>query len=151
MGLRLPPANAAPEMLDYAPLSGSTSARSFRFPRLCSPVHGICHQPGRIARPAFAAHDGYLKARDFGCYIDDFLHRITLAVTEIEAITIAALHQLLQNQQMRSAQIFHMDVIADAGAVRRVVIRSEKSDGIAPLCRGLQHQRNQMRLRLVAL
>ena len=52
---------------------------------------------------------------------------------------------------MRLAQIGHMDVVADTGTVRGVVVGTEHGDVRPKAGGGLQHQRNQMGLRLVAL
>src|SRR5262249_25160750 len=54
-------------------------------------------------------------------------------------------------QQMRLGQVIDVYVIADAGAVRRRVVGAEDFDGRALAHRGLNHQRDQVRLGVVVL
>ena len=52
---------------------------------------------------------------------------------------------------MGAAQVVHMNVIANAGPIRRRIIGAEHGDGLASTERRLQHERNQMRFGIVVL
>ena len=59
--------------------------------------------------------------------------------------------ELLQRQQVRLGQVVDVDVVADAGAVRRRVVGAEDLD-VRPLPeRHLEDERDQVRLRVVVL
>ena len=70
---------------------------------------------------------------------------MALSRTEIEGAGIL----IFQRQKMGLRQIENMDVVADTGAVRRVVIRSEDADFRAFTFSGLHDERNQMCFRMV--
>src|SRR5207244_6178997 len=57
--------------------------------------------------------------------------------------------QTLQRRQMGSRQIVHVDVIADAGAVRRGVVRAEDFNRGAPAENRLKDKGNEVRFRIV--
>ena len=57
------------------------------------------------------------------------------ARADVELIGRAAAQQILDRQDVGLRQIVHVDVVADAGAVRRVVIVAENRDRLAGLRR----------------
>ena len=59
--------------------------------------------------------------------------------------------QRLQRQKMSRGQIDYVNVIADAGAVARGIIGAENGNRFSLAQRSLQHQRNQVRFRLMCL
>src|SRR3546814_4701323 len=58
-------------------------------------------------------------------------HRIAVAVAAVQAAALAALLKVLEGGKVRRRQVRHMDVVAHAGAVRRVVVVAVDGDGIA--------------------
>src|SRR5439155_2209384 len=62
-----------------------------------------------------------------------------------------AVRQRLQREQVRACEVAHVNVVADAGAVGGRVVRAEDGHLGNPAGGRLQHDRNQVRLGLVAL
>ena len=56
---------------------------------------------------------------------DDLQHRVAGAVAEYERRTRSALHQSVERQKVRLAQVEDVNVVADAGAVRGVEVAAE--------------------------
>ena len=59
--------------------------------------------------------------------------------------------QMIQRQQMRLGQVGDVDVVAHAGAVRRRIVGAEHLQRRPAAERGVDRQRDQVRLRLVIL
>ena len=79
-----------------------------------------------------------------------FLHGVAESRAHVEHIRCAAFQQVFHGSHMRFRQIADVDVVADTGAIRRRVIVAKQRHRLARLD-STQQQRNQMRLRLVAL
>ncbi len=65
---------------------------------------------------------------DGGCVLycfDDLFDRIALPVTAIEDIRPTTISQIAQRRQVSGGEIADMDVVADAGAIRGVIVNSE--------------------------
>ena len=58
---------------------------------------------------------------------------------------------MIQCQQVRLGQVRHVHVIADTGAVRRRIVGAEHQQRRPASQRGIDRQRNEMRLRIVVL
>src|ERR1035438_7920340 len=110
------------------------------------PVSGG-HQPGRVTGPARLLDRrnrlaGYLLAG-----ADDFPHRIAVAVAEV----VEAAPARGEAQEMRLRQVEDMNIIPDAGAIGRGIIRAEDL-AVRLLSEGhLQDVRDEMRLDAVML
>src|ERR1035441_4715750 len=110
------------------------------------PVRGG-HQPGRVTGPAglldgWNGLTGYLLAG-----ADDFPHRIAVAVAEV----VEAAPAWGEAEEMRLRQVEDVDVIANAGAVGRGIIRAVNF-AVRLLSEGhLEHVGDEMRLRAVML
>src|SRR5947209_3724797 len=76
---------------------------------------------------------------------DDFADRITMSVTTVEYLLRASPAQIQKRGQMRCREIGHMDVIANAGAVRRVVVRAVDLDQRPYAQRSLDRDLDEMR------
>lgn len=112
---------------------------------------GIGHQAIRIARTAWRIDyfDRALGNTDGG--VDHLLHGKPCPVPQVVGLARRTVDQGVQRQPMSFAQIHYMDVIADAGAIRGVVIAPEDGDmGPAP-GGGLQDQRDQVGFGVVPL
>ena len=83
--------------------------------------------------------------------IDDFLHAETVSITQIEHIRLTTPLKVGERQEMRLAKIPDMDIIADAGSIRGVVVASKDLDCPASSGRRLQNERDQMGFRRVPL
>lgn len=89
---------------------------------------GIGNQAGRVAFAARTVADGDFPAGDFFSRFQDFPDGKPQAGSQIEAFRGAALHQVVHRSQVGVRQVVDVDVVADAGAVRRIVIRAEDFD-----------------------
>ncbi len=112
---------------------------------------GVRDQAGRIALAAVAVGHGSLLAGHLLGGVDDLLDGKPLARAEVEPVGVAALHEIVERAQMRVREIVHVDVVADARAVRRIVIRAEDRDAGALALDGLQNDGNEVRLGIVIL
>src|SRR5215467_6147805 len=82
--------------------------------------------------------------------LDDLTHAETLPVTEVVDETVFFLERF-QDEKVGSGEVAHVNVVADAGAVRRRIVGSENGE-LRPLAEGyLERQRNQVRFRMVIL
>ena len=95
---------------------------------------------------------------DRQCLAGDPLHGLqhlqygtALAAAQIEGARLAAVAQMLQRQHVRPAQIQDMHIVADAGAVRRVVIAAVHHHLRALAECRVQRQRDQMGFRFMPL
>ena len=79
--------------------------------------------------------------------LDDLAHRVAGRRPEVVDVVPPA-DRLLQRQQVRAAEVVDVDVVAHRGAVRGRVVGAEDRDALARAGRGLQHERDQMRLRV---
>ena len=75
---------------------------------------------------------------------------ISLRIGQVERATRATGEKILKRADMRIGNIRHMDIIADAGAIRCFIVVA--IDGhCRPVTRCGKHTRDQMRLRIVCL
>ena len=92
----------------------------------------------------------YILAGDLFHRPNQFQDRVAGSCTNVELVGIPTRQQVLHCQDVRLGKIVHVDVVADAGAVRGIVIVAEDGDRLAGHhC--IEHQRNQVGLRLVLL
>src|SRR6266446_6220856 len=70
-------------------------------------------------------------------------------VSVVGAFFVAASFKVLQRSHVRIGEIVHVNVVADAGAVRSWVVRSEDLQLGSVLGGGGKRQWNQMSLRIV--
>src|SRR5262245_11297291 len=83
------------------------------------------------------------SSSDFAARLDYFSNARTAACAEV----VTTAHGFAESQNMRLSQIDDVNVIANTGSIRRIVIGSINFD-IRSFSEGhLQHSRNQMRLR----
>lgn len=109
---------------------------------------GVGKQHGRIAWPSRAVLHGHFQPRNPSSRIEHFLDRVAPADPQVVEPCIAG-PEGFHRGEMGGAKVFHMDVVADAGAVRRGVIGAKDRD-LLPLAHGgLENHGNQMRFRIV--
>src|ERR1035438_2083500 len=70
-------------------------------------------------------------------------------VPQIECATRAAGEKIFHRQHMSVSKISHMDIVADRGSVRSVVICPENFQKRKQACGGGQHARQKMGFRLM--
>jgi hypothetical protein len=105
----------------------------------------------RIAWPARADPHIDRPTRHLPGGVDDLLDAQTSADTEIvRAHGVALPIQNLQSQDVGPGEIAHMNVVADAGAVRGRVVVAIEREGRAVTGRG-QQKRYEMRFRIMSL
>ena len=125
---------------------------------------GARHQPGRVTGAPPGDPVLNVLAGDVTAGFNHVLHRAAVAGAQIEGLEpgactrTRAAHQALQRQQMRRAQIGNMHVVANAGAVRCIEVIAEHLQArLGRVAAGAQaqrleqHQRDQVRLRIMAL
>ena len=99
----------------------SSSFGIFRFPaQFANGFFGGRHQPRRVAGTARFFHRGNFFAGDFFAGRDDLPHGIAVAVAQIVKAGLAR----LQSEHVRLREVTDVDVIADARAVGRRIIRA---------------------------
>lgn len=106
-------------------------------------------EAGRVAGAALHVLHRAGLAADAFCCGNDLPHAGAYACAEVDAA--AVFPQLLYREAVRLRKILHMDVVADAGAIRRVVICAKYFDARALAGDGLEHEGNEVCLRVVAL
>ena len=116
-----------------------------RFPsEFISNPAGIGDKYRRVAGTSSFCPGRNRMAGDLPRGLDDLADRITAAVAQIIGRIASAIEQGLQRQQVRPGEVGDMDIVAQAGTVRRGVILAEYPDRF-PLARGhLEHQGNQV-------
>ncbi len=106
----------------------------------------VCHQGWQVACPARAHPDGDGVAGDLASHFDDLHHAVACAVAQVVDAAVA-IGQRFQRQDVRVCQVQHMNVIADAGSIGRIVIIAIYRNGVALAQCHLQHQRDEVRFR----
>src|SRR3989338_4114947 len=81
----------------------------------------------------------------------DLLHGIAVAVSQIEDPAFQAAKKRLERQKMRRGQVLDVNVIANAGAVRRVVVVAEDHELFVLSGDGAKDVGNDVRFGLMAL
>ena len=93
--------------------------------KLCFYFGRTCHQNGWVAAAASFFGYGKINAGYFFGSFNNFTHAEAFFAAKIVNSAFAAVYQMLKRQYMGSSQIFHMNVIAQAGSVRSRVVRAE--------------------------
>src|SRR5260370_39820715 len=102
-------------------------------------------QNSRITGTARTQFARDLAAGDAFRGIDNFQNREAAAVADVESFAGNAV-DLLERADVGIGDIEHVDVIADAGSVRRGVIRAEDVDIPQATSAGTRHPGSDMRL-----
>src|SRR5690606_25633609 len=92
--------------------------------RLADPS-GTGDERGRIAGPARRMVDRKIDAGDALDRLDDLEHRIAAPVAAVEHRALTPGSEVIEGEDMRPRQITDVDVVAQAGAIRRRIIRAE--------------------------
>src|SRR5260370_674459 len=100
-------------------------------------------QNGRVAGTAWAQFARDLAAGDAFRRSDNFQDREATAVADVEGFAGNAV-DLLKSADVRIGNIEHMDVIADAGAVRRGLVSAEDIDMGQSTVGGIENPGNEM-------
>ncbi len=106
---------------------------------------GVGGQHGRVAGAAGLFGDLEVLARDLFDGVDDLAYGVAVAVAQV-VDQFGFLIEFAQGQQVSEAEVFDVDVIADAGAVGGVVVRAEDLDVFTFAHGGLDDQGDQVRL-----
>ena len=115
--------------------------REFWFPaQFANGFFGGGDQFGRVAGTSRFFHGGNFFARHLLAHLNDFAHGVAVAVAQVVKSGLAR----LQAEDVRLRQVHDVNVIADARAVGRRIVRAENF-GLRQLAEHhLQHPRNQM-------
>ena len=85
-----------------------------------------------------------------GC-LDYFVDGKSNAVTEVENITVIALHKVINREDVRLRKVSNMNVISDTCSILGRIIIAENIDCFPLSERNLKDERNKMCLRLMCL
>lgn len=107
-----------------------------------------CDQYRRVAGTAVASFDWNFLSCDPPGGIDHFADRKLAAGTEVVAASVAGLN-CVDGQNVCFAQIFNVNIVANAGAVFGRVIGAENSDAMAAAQCRLQGDWNEVGFRIV--
>ena len=113
----------------------------------------IGHQTGGVAGAADIFDNLEIAARDFFDRRNHLAHTAPRAGAQIDRLEPCRVlrQQMRHRGHMPRGQIGDVDIIADAGAIGRVVIRAVDPDLRARALRRLDHQWDQMGLGIVPL
>src|SRR4051812_9713716 len=109
------------------------------------------HQRRGIARAPALLVDRDLPAGHRARGLDHLAHREAGAVAEVVDLVHAGLRRALEAEDVRLPEVLDVDVVPHGGAVVRRVVRPEHGHVLALARRGLEHERDQVRLGLVVL
>jgi len=116
-----------------------------------SPAHG-CDKFWRIARPSRRFTNTKILSRYSANHIDHFANGISMACSQIERLRLdIAAHQSLKPHNVSAGEIRHMDIVAQARAVRCRIVGSKDPDVVAQSRGRTQDERDQMSFRIVVL
>jgi hypothetical protein len=118
----------APRVLDHRPKRRARGHPA----KLARGTHRAGDKPRAIARTARARDHRNLHAGDRLGGLDHVAHGKSVPGAEVEHARTAPFFEPAQPAQMRLDQVHHMHIIADAGAVRRVVIGAKDRQRVAP-------------------
>src|SRR5882672_7160398 len=96
----------------------------------------------RIAWTARLLGGFYFLAGHLLAHLDHFTHGIAIAVAEV----VEALFARRQREQVRLRQVHDVNIVADAGAIGRRIVRPENLALRRLAERDLEHVRDQVRL-----
>ena len=101
-------------------------------PQLAADLRGRGHEPRGIARPARAdlARAPWLPVT-FSTRGDDLPHRVARLRAQVVGPARLSALEGVEGQHVGEGQVLHVDVVADAGAVGRVVVVAEDGEGRA--------------------
>ncbi len=88
----------------------------------------IGYQRRRIAGATFGDLHRKIAAVDTAHRVDDLQHRAATAVTAIERRAVTAAAQMRERRRMCARHVADVDVVADAGSVRRRVVGAEHAE-----------------------
>src|SRR5690625_4374848 len=111
-------------------------------------LRGITHEHRRITGPAARHVHRYVRAGHLAAHLDDLFHREALARAQVVGVAGAGLQGGCR-QLVRPGQVAHIDVVADAGTIRRRVVVSEHLHCLAVAGSDVQDDGNQVCLRVV--
>ena len=110
----------------------------------------IGDQPGRVAGTAVGIDHRETSARHFPDGLDHLKVRVPGAAAKVVSAGLDAVHRR-QGQQVGVGNVGHVDIVANARSIGRVVIGSEQAQAF-PLAQGRrQGNGNQMRLAFARL
>src|SRR5262249_3202044 len=109
-----------------------------------------CAEHWRVARSAFGEGNGDLSTTDLLCSIQHLLHRVAVAGADVEYRHSGVIEKS-QRPNVRIGDIEYVDIVSQARAVWRWIVRSEDLDRIDFSRCDLQQTRNEMGFRIVPL
>ena len=109
------------------------------------------HEGGRVAGPAGLREHASLRTRDLLGGGDDLPDGEAVSISEIVVIRSPALDEAQEAEPVRLGEIVHVDIVAEAGSIGRGVVGPEYGYLRPPARQTLEHERYQVRLRIVAL
>ena len=112
---------------------------------------GITYQSRGVARSPFAERHRYSSPCHALHRRDDFANRIAVAISKVERAVGKTLLKRVQRQDMGLCQVCHMDVVANACPIGRLVVGAEDRDGISISACGIQHEWHEVCFGIVVL
>src|SRR5262245_15254022 len=91
----------------------------------CMDTLDVCDKRRRIARTTARNRNGEIASAGAPYGVDDLENRRAATIAAVERCTGPAVSQIGKRRRMRVDQIAHVNVVANAGAIRRGIVRAE--------------------------
>jgi len=105
----------------------------------------------RVPRTAFAFLHRHLQSRDVFNGLYHFSDRMRLPGAQVVEEVGSGLREFREGRDVSAGQIVDMNVVPEAGAIRRRIVFSKNRHGLPASGRGVNHQRDEVGFRIVIL
>ena len=85
-------------------------------------------EDGRVTAAACLFGDFEIDARDFLCGIDDVADGEAIFATQVEISAVSTFKKVLHGEYMSISEVYDVDVVTDAGAIRGRIVRAIDRD-----------------------
>lgn len=88
-------------------------------------------EDGRVTAAACLFGDFEIDARDFLCGIDDVADGEAIFAAQVEISAVSTFKKVLHGEYMSISEVYDVDVVTDAGAIRGRIVRAIDRDVVA--------------------
>ena len=106
---------------------------------------GVCHKRCGVARAAFHNAVRALAAAHLLCHVDNVEHGTPLLHAEVHNQALVVLLQVIERHAVTDREVVHVDVVAHARAIGRIVVVTEHEQFLALAEQRFHHHRDEVR------